>query len=266
MAACNCRCGETLKRLANRVTQLEQQLNHMKSLKESESKMVGNDKDKQPGESWVKVVKGGKGGRGVKEHTVRKGLEEGIPTSNKFAALGEVERRVLVVGDSNVHRLKSPILNSVKEKNKITIVGVSGARVSKCEQVITTELAKVKSSKVKVIVNVGTNDVGKLASQEVLSKFKNLIRTVKRLRTGVDVALCTIPSRKDEGTYIYSRSESINNQLAKLCAEEGASVIDSRLKTTRLKHMLGWDGVHYTREGAQVVGSLIGRVAESFLE
>ena len=105
-------------------------------------------------------------------------------------------------------------------------MGPSGAKVRDCESIVSTELVKDEDIKM-VTVCVGTNDVEKVGSQVLLGKLRNLVRKIRSLRTGVDVAVRSLPSRVDRETSSSRgsplRFESVNSQLGKLCREERAT-------------------------------------------
>ena len=116
--------------------------------------------ERQPGETpWVEVVKKGMGSKKGKNVCVRKEKPEAkLLCKNKFKTLEvceEEEKGVLIVWDSNIRRIRNPIMDSVKDKNKnkLRIVGHSGAGVTDCERMLSTELKQMKASKIKVICN-----------------------------------------------------------------------------------------------------------------
>ena len=73
-------------------------------------------------------------------------------------------------------------------------------------------------------------------------------------------ALCQV--KKDRGDYIYSRSESVNDHLGKLCRSEGANYIDLSVWG---KDLLGRDGVLFSHYGAHQVGYKLSSIINSFL-
>ena len=202
-------------------------------------------------------------------------------TQNKFACLenesesktcvtenAREEKKVIVIGDSNIKRVEIPILKSLKPENKkhLFVTKRSGAKVAECERRLVTALKEeCKARNVKVIVHVGTNDVQRTGSEVLLGKIRNLIRAAKDSRSGVDMTICSIPSRVDKGGFVFSRSESVNSRLTTICKEEGATHLDLSHELRKCRFPLGRDGVHYSWKGAQVVGTLIGEVANNFL-
>lgn len=172
-------------------------------------------------------------------------------------------KSVIVLGDSNVRRLEGPIKSRLDSsaRSKVKLVSYSGIGIDSLTEKVPTVLNSVKCDTVKVIVHVGTNDIRKAGSQELLTKLRNLIRAAHDARSGVSVEVCSIPSRTDQGGYVFSRSESVNNQLARLCESEGASCIDLGY----VKSPLGRDGVHYSPLGAAVVANNLAGKINSFL-
>lgn len=170
-------------------------------------------------------------------------------------------KAVIVIGDSNVRRLDGPIKRNLKsvDRSKVSIESYSGIGTDRLVDKVTAAVTKEESKDVKVIVHVGTNDVTKMGSQELLAKLGRLIRAAKDARTGISVEVCKVPSRTDKGNYIFSRSESVNCQLARLCRENGASCLDLG------GYRLGVDGVHYNTLGATSVSSNIAKSIISFL-
>ena len=264
-AACN--CNELESKLASLREVVESQACRILELEGALSNFLNSDRSEnslQPEGSWV-TVKKGVSRRCVNGHQNR--LNEKIEVKNRFNSLSVEngsEKKVLVVGDSNIRRLRNPILDRVKNKNQIKIVGRSGAKVHDCESMVSTELVKDEDIKM-VTVCVGTNDVEKVGSQVLLGKLRNLVRKIRSLRTGVDVAVCSLPSRVDKGNLVFSRSESVNSQLGKLCREERATWIDLRHELNSCRYPLAYDGVHFSKSGAELVGHRLGFLASNFL-
>ena len=114
-------------------------------------------------------------------------------------------------------------------------------------------------------VCVGTNDVEKVGSQVLLGKLRNLVRKIRSLRTGVDVAVCSLPSRVDKGNLVFSRSEGVNSQLGKLCIEERATWIELHHELNSCRYPLAYDKIHFSKPGAELVGHRLGFLANNFL-
>ena len=129
---------------------------------------------------------------------------------------------------------------------------------------IAKNLKDVNGEEVKVIVHVGTNDCSKIRSQVLLDKIRNLIRTAMKARSNVTVDICSIPSRKDLGDFVFSRAESVNDQLAELCKNEGVPFHNLKA-CMNMRNYLQNDGVHYSTAGAERVGVLLAERCDNFL-
>ena len=144
-------------------------------------------------------------------------------------------------------------------RSKVRVESFSGIGTDRLVEKVASELKKEKSREVKLFVHVGTNDMTSTKSQELLSKLAKLIKTAKDARSGVSVEVCKIPSRTDKSNYIYSRSESVNCQLARLCRDHGATCLELG------NYRLAADGVHYSFSGSQTVSYKIAGSINSFL-
>ena len=221
---------------------------------------------------WTEVI-GKKAGQGATP-----GVKASVMLENRFKVLEQVEgesgkSEVLVIGDSQVSRLGPQISKQLAKKTngKIKIpakyLSFSGIKTDQLCEKVATELKKGKE-RMKLFVQVGTNDIQKEKSQVLLKKLKKLIRTAKASRSNVDnidVTLLTIPSRIDKGEFVFSRSESVNNQLAGACVEEGANCLDTRKILKWVRFPLHRDGVHYSFQAAQVIGAELADKIIAFL-
>ena len=103
----------------------------------------------------------------------------------------------------------------------------------------------------EVAIHVGTNDVVLNGSEEVVKGVLDLALKTKGKEGVRKVYVCSIAPRKDHGSFIFSRSESINNRLRQLCPKYDIVFIDLRAKLERCQFSgLARDAVHYNRAGA----------------
>ena len=118
----------------------------------------------------------------------------------------------------------------------------------------------------KVVIHVGTNDVVRKGSEEVVKEVLDLALETKGKDGVRQVYVCSITPRKDHGSFIFSRSESINNRLRHLCPKSKIVFIDLRAKLERCQFSgLARDAVHYNRAGATQALKMITESAGYFL-
>ena len=80
------------------------------------------------------------------------------------------------------------------------------------------------------------------------------------------VFVCSVTPRKDMGSFIFSRSESVNNRLRSLCSKTDIKFIDLREKLEVCKfNGLFKDAVHYNKAGATEALRVITDTVKHFL-
>jgi hypothetical protein len=212
-------------------------------------------------EKWEKVKKGAKPARPT--------VESRPITNNKFLELqGEVveendDREAVVIGASNVNRINKYIYRDDRRRKCTSFAAFPGASIDGVTEKVNRIVSKKKLT--KIFVHVGTNDVARKGSEEIIKDFQLLIREVKSVNPEAEVAVCSMPSRTDRGDVVFSRSEGVNNRLFTVCRNEGAEFIDFRGCLSRCRYPLSRDGVHYSKEGAKSVGEKLGELISSFL-
>ena len=152
--------------------------------------------------------------------------------------------QILIVGDSNVRRLET-----IKRRSNITFRSVSGATIEQLERQLPGSKELLAP---KVVLHIGANDLAQKGSEQIASGLVSLAKKTK-IRSGIrQVYVCSVTSRKDLGSFIYSRSESVNNRLHSLCMRTaGVTFIDLRQCLDRCPFTgLMRDGIHYNNAGA----------------
>ena len=119
----------------------------------------------------------------------------------------------------------------------------------------------------KIVLHVGTNDLTRKGSEEIAVNLVNLAQHAKTNSGIKQVFICSVTPRKDLGSFIFSRSESVNNRLRSLCIETtGVRFIDLREELDRCPFTgLARDGLHYNKVGATRVLDVITNSVGSFL-
>ena len=103
-----------------------------------------------------------------------------------------------------------------------------------------------------VLVHVGTNDVDKKGSEEVMGRYRELVRELKRVRVGQIVLSGILPVR---GGYTRNnRRISINLRLQALCQAEGVGFLNMWEHFEQGDGLFSKDGLHLNKRGAAVLG------------
>ena len=114
------------------------------------------------------------------------------------------EPGLLIVGDSNVRRLR--LCNT---RANISFRSIPGAATDHVEREVQAPTGAVAPN---VVLHVGTNDLTSKGSEQIVSNLVKLAQQAKK-RSGVkQVYICSVTPRKDIGSFVYSRAESVNNR------------------------------------------------------
>ena len=191
----------------------------------------------------------------------------GCSVSNRFAPLQCKEKEVIVAGSSNVNRFSSFIFRNseaVVRRSDVTFACLPGARTEHFVERMKGIVSKRK--KAKVYLHVGTNDVVKKGTTEIVDNMKRIVRECKSGDGEIEVAVCSIPPRFDQGDYVFSKSISVNHLLSSMCKQEGAEFLDLEPAFGGCRgDLMGRDGVHYSRSGSAAVGKYLAVSISSFL-
>ena len=182
-------------------------------------------------------------------------LNEKAPSSHTTAVPD-----LLIIGDSNVRRLETSA-----NPPGTSFWSTPGASTDQLDR----ELAEVpdKSLASTIVFHSGTNDLARKGSEKIAADLVNLAQRTKA-RPGIrQVYICSVTSRKDLGSFVYSRSESVNNRLRSLCMKtHGVKFIDLRERLEKCTFTgLARDALHYNKAGASCVLNAISDSVGGFL-
>ncbi|KAH7950860.1 hypothetical protein HPB52_002428 [Rhipicephalus sanguineus] len=200
--------------------------------------------------------------------TQRTGDQRGRTGSQQSQAGSERldRRRVLVVGDSNVARVKQGVLTTVKADRRVKVEAQSG----KC---MTDALAKAQEvvgdsmeGENLVIIHAGLNDVLKGKSQNLQRQLEDGVRKLREASEGVHVTICTIPEVWGQSGGMERRVieancviRAMSRQLSYSVMEVNKDVYEPGLRP------FAQDGIHYSGATGRRVGNRMGRQATAFL-
>ena len=167
---------------------------------------------------------------------------------------------LLIIGDSNVRRL-----DTSPGRSRAIFRSNPGATIEQLGR----EIKEVsdKSIASKIVLHVGTNDLTRKGSEEIAINLVNLAQHAKTFCEMKQVFICSVTPRRDLGSFIFSRSESVNNRLRSLCIETtGVQFIDLREELDGCPFTgLARDALHYNKVGATRVLDVITSSVGSFL-
>ena len=185
-----------------------------------------------------------------------------VTCSNRFSCLSDGEEsevsscdvgfpkgktEALLIGDSQIRYLDRTFRNT--DKRKRMRVCYPGARVNDIVDRIDREIADTNAN-ARVIVHVGTNDIGYRRSEELIASYRNLIERLKV--SGRRCIVSGILPRLGAGLEWESRAFGLNERVRSLCLSEDIGFLD-HWEDFQDKNLFARDGVHLSREGVQLL-------------
>lgn len=183
---------------------------------------------------------------------------------NRFQILSDqnVEddnEEVRLVGDSMVRGQLTEFCGRAPRTRKRFCIPGGGL-----DDVIATadEVASQAPDNTTYVIHVGTNDVEKTRSEDLLNKYRQLIRNFKE-RSGKLILSGIIP-RLAAGRRFLNAATSVNRRLATMCREEDIGFVDTWNDFYYDKTLFSEDGIHLNQVGAARFGRLLSEAVKEF--
>lgn len=161
---------------------------------------------------------------------------------------------VVIIGDSLVRGVGAKL---EQQSNMYTAASRGGARIEN----VTEEISQMKDKEDRhLVVLVGTNNVQKEGSVEIIEKYKTLIEVSKRIKSR-KISICGIPRRVDLTSYQNSRRLGVNQQLKEICTKNDVEYIEYEPQNSRLAR----DGLHLNYLGQDELAGRIFSHCKTFL-
>ena len=176
---------------------------------------------------------------------------------NRFKILSDIDREekneeVRLVGDSMIlGQLKEFCARAPKSRKRFCIRGGGVDDINAAIE----EVTKQAPDNTTYIIYVGTNDVTQTRSEELLEKYRQLLRNYKNKSTNIIVS--GILPRMSAGSQFYNQATSINSHIVNLCTEEEISFINLWDNFYYDESLFRDDGVHLNGVGAARFGRLL---------
>ena len=124
------------------------------------------------------------------------------------------------------------------------------------------EVADQAPANTTYVIHVGTNDIQRYRSEELLDKYRQMIKAYKVKSS--KVILSGIIPRKQAGHRFYSAATSINRRLANLCSEEKIGYVNTWDHFYHDASLFASDGLHLNQVGAARLGRLLDEAVRDF--
>ena len=181
---------------------------------------------------------------------------------NRFQILSDTaddEEEVRLIGDSIVRgQLSEFCARAPATRRRFCIPG--GGLQDVIDSV--NEVADQAPASTTYVIHVGTNDVQRIRSEELLDKYRQMIRAFKVKSS--KVILSGIIPRRQAGIRFYSIASSINRRLANLCSEENIGFVNTWDHFYYDSSLFSSDGLHLSQVLAARFGRLLDDAVRDF--
>ena len=186
-------------------------------------------------------------------------LEEDLTYSNRYQVLAETkedEFETRLVGDSMIKGQLTEFCGRSRGGRRKRYC-YSGATVDDMTAVRDFVTEKADENTV-VMIHAGTNDVQWTRNEELLEKYRRMIRSYKEKVCEKNIVISGILPRTKVEISFFNKAFSINNRLKTLCAEENVNFVNFWDNFYFDRHLLlGKKGLHLNGWGAARFGRLL---------
>ena len=183
---------------------------------------------------------------------------------NRFQILtdGEEEEEadeVRLVGDSIVRgQLTEFCARAPRSRKRFCIPGGGIDDVTKA----IGEVTSLAPTNTTYVVHVGTNDVQRTRSEELMTKYRQMIQALKT--NSKNIIISGILPRLGVGSRFANIATSTNRRLQELCREEGIGFVNTWDNFYYDNSLFSEDGVHLNQVGAARFGRLLNDAVRDF--
>ena len=183
-----------------------------------------------------------------------------LPTTtcaNRFQILTEADsdedqEEIRLVGDSITRPLLTEYCGrSPKSRKRFCFPGAGVDEVTAAVNAVSSQAAENTT----YVIHVGTNDVQRTRSEELLEKYRTMMRTYKEKSN--KVVISGVLPRSQAGSRFYASAASLNRRLANLCREENVGFVNTWDHFYYDASLFSGDGLHLSPIGAARFGRLL---------
>ncbi|KAM7312695.1 hypothetical protein ISCGN_009600 [Ixodes scapularis] len=170
-----------------------------------------------------------------------------------------ITREVIIAGDGNVLRIARALIEEVEAPKSMEFITNRGATTEVVHKIIETYEEKARNVPRMYILHVGLNDVLKGEQPDTIIERLRL-QWAKRKAS---LAICSVPEIDGRGKELRATTMLLNAKLKQLCKRIRARFIDLSRELASIPAMQK-DGLHYCREGSQVLTDRVGALVTHF--
>ena len=178
--------------------------------------------------------------------------------SNRYQVLADTmedEFETRLVGDSMVRNQVVEFCGRSSNGRRKSFC-YPGARLDDITAVC-DEVTSSSESNTLYVLHAGTNDICSTRSEELLAKYRRMIKQFKSKTNSANIIISGILPRVRTVSNFYNKAFSTNNRLRTLCAEENVHFVNFWNEFYFDTHLYGPDGVHLNCVGDARFGRLL---------
>ena len=153
---------------------------------------------------------------------------------------------MLVLGDSRIRYLDETFCEADRERRMTCCLPGAGVL-----DVIERYRRVVEGTRKEalVVVHVGVNDVGRMRSEELVDRYRELLREIKESVKRYIVS-GVLPRQGVRGWWL-SHALDLNERLRRMCGDDGIGFMDEWSRIYGKQELYARDGVRVGRKGVQ---------------
>lgn len=163
-------------------------------------------------------------------------------------------QEVLVLGDSRIRYLDRAFCETDRSRRMTCCLPGAGVRdvAQRYKKVV-----KGTGKEALVVVHVGVNDVGRVASEELETRYRDLLREIRQ--SGRRCVVSGVLPRQRVGGLWLSQALCLNDRLRSMCEKSGVLFMDEWSRFYGRQELYAMDGIHFSRKGVQELSECIER-------
>ncbi|XP_076830205.1 uncharacterized protein LOC143476102 [Brachyhypopomus gauderio] len=174
-----------------------------------------------------------------------------VPVSNRFAPLSNTQTERPQTERPSTHERSNEFTPGTQLTPAAIVKRIPGARAPDIRANLKV-LAKRKYS--KIVIHVGTNDVGLRQSEITKDNIKEVCELAGTMS---DAVICSGPIPVWRGAETYSRLWVLHRWMSKWCSDNKVGYIDNWTRFEGRPGLLKRDGIHPSWEGAALISRSI---------
>ena len=192
---------------------------------------------------------------------VRRGSKVKVSTSNSSVSVNnrfqvledqvQDDPSIILLGDSLIRHQEEEFCTKGPRRKRFCF---PGCKIQDVTEKVDDLVINTSEDSVYVTV-VGTNNIASGRSEEILRKYRDLIRKFKDSRR--KLVICGLLPRFDVGPVILSRMIGVNVRLEGLCRKEGVMFVDVWDHFSQDRSLYGRGGLHLNRVGKARLGRVL---------